>query len=785
MSLEVSLEDAVVNSDAAATADALIREKASKSLVSRLNQIAYKELDRKDFKSVNMLLSVIEDVCKRNKDCFNGLSRQAVEIIKVDKNKVGKELSKLIETFYDFFLGLSQSVEDRSQLTSVFLLHVGVVGTDADIPFGLRLEALRTINTVLDGTRREERLQLSHSKDHCLLLEQFAKVILNVGDFDMQVALTEALCRMTMKKSREEMANKWFANPVFAAGFNAIKDKEFETDCRTFLNDLNGYFGEERRVFTFPCLHVYLDTTELFKPLDENLKEFWVDFNLGSRCVSFYVNIPECSLWESIHVEKVDVFKYSVCDCDKQTVLTVHLFKPITQCNTTGRMVQICFDSEHDILDAAQRVFESTLLLHNVPSDERPPLQGVTETTRSDMSPALATAERAKTLSPTQPFSSSLTSQSQSQSQSQESETVAVDVFKLDSTSDAEVARAKARRFNIQFLSTGGSSANSTPTKKKQKSTSKSSPSTLPEATHVQQTKYDYTRKKPKTRSKLKILPLSSPSSDDEALLAKHSRIRSEESSNGTAEQRFDQLKGEQPLQTNVISRDSGFPDMTGEDWHDTIFLTKEPMESTPKDHAATPRKRALASEFEGVAVKKPAPPGKDPEWGGSPPSLRPRTFISGPLEEATESMTRALNEEVDSETALGSGVLTAFQNFKRQLREHFLARYKQIEGHSLQSLTDCQKRVTSLLGAVHNNRLDHLERFQVTVVQQLGRLENDCISLKEIERETVNFWQSESQSVRSFCERQQQRLDSLGEPSDKPRSSTSREAEAPTDPPV
>ncbi|XP_012995142.2 synaptonemal complex protein 2-like isoform X1 [Esox lucius] len=842
MSFEISFEDAVINNNVAAISDALIREKASKSLVSRLNQVAYKELDRKEFKSVSMLLTAIEDVCKRNEDCFNCLSRQglfyqmlmwfekAVEIMKMDKNKGGKELSRLIEAFYDLFLRLSPSVEDRSQLTSVFLLRVGVVGTNPDIPFGLRLEAIRTINTLLDGTQKEERKKLNLSKDHCLLLEQFAKVILNVGDFEMQVALTEALCRMTVKKSREELANKWFANPVFAEGFNAIKDGEFETDCRNFLNDLNSYFGDERRVFTFPCLKVFLETTELFKPLDENLKEFWVDFNLGSHNISFFVNNPECLLWESIHVDRVDVLNYSLCDCDERTVLTVHLSKPIAHCNTKGRMVQISFDSKHDILDAAKRVFESRRLLQNMPSDGHASLQHVAETRHSDLgvpvaveSSLLSPAGSAETPGATQLSRTSLT---------QESETTAADVFKLDSSSNAEVTRAKARRFNIQFLSSGGSSPHSDSTKKekkKQKSISKGSPSTLLEAIQVQQTHYSYTRKKPKTKSKLKsepvqprlpshpfimfecaelpwssrhpavatppptlstVLPLSSPSSDDEAFVVKHFGTRSaEESSNGTVEELFDQLSPEEPLESNVISRDSGFPDVTGDGWHDSVFLKEEPMESTPKGHlpnekAATSRKRALVSDSWGVAGKMPAPPERDPERTVSPPSWRPRAaFTSGALEEATESMTRVLSEEVDSETKLGSGVLTAFQNFKQQLREHFLARYKQIEAHSLQSLTDCQKHVTSLLGAVHNNRLSHLERFQVTVVQELGRLENDCISLKEIERETVDFWQSESQSVRSFCERQQERLDSLGEPSERRRSSTSWEAAAPSEP--
>ncbi|XP_041735011.1 synaptonemal complex protein 2-like [Coregonus clupeaformis] len=280
---------------------------------------------------------------------------------------------------------------DRGQLTSVFLLHVGVVGTDPDVTFGLRLEAIRTINSILDNTTKEERRKLSLSKEHCLLLEQFAKVILNVGDYEMQVALSEALCRMTVKRSRKELANKWFANPAFAEGFNAINDREFEIDCRTFLNDVNIYFGDERRVFSFPCISVFLNTTELFMPEDEKLEHFWVDFNLGTSCISLFVNDPEGSLWESIHLIRADVFRFSVCDCDDQTILTVHLSNPITHRMTKGKIVQIIFDSKHDILDAAQRVFESKRLLQSVPSADQPSIQHVMEPFHSDMFSSLIT----------------------------------------------------------------------------------------------------------------------------------------------------------------------------------------------------------------------------------------------------------------------------------------------------------------------------------------------------------------------------------------------------------
>nr|XP_029516970.1 synaptonemal complex protein 2-like isoform X2 [Oncorhynchus nerka] len=818
MNFEIILEDAFVSNNVGAITAALLREKASKSLVNRLNKVANKELDRSVFKSVTLLLRAIEDVCQYDEDCFNCLARQglvykmltwferAADFLKMEEYKGVKDLPSLIETFFDFFLRLPPSVEDRGELTSVFLLHVGVVGTDPDVTFSLRLEAIRTINSILDNTTKEERRKLSMSKDHCLLLEQFAKVILNVGDYEMQVALSEALCRMTIKRSRKELTSKWFANPVFAEGFNAINDTEFEIDCRTFLNDLNSYFGDERRVFTFPCICVFLDTTELFMPEDEKLEHFWVDFNLGTSCISLFVNNPEGSLWESIHLLRADVFRFSVCDCDNQTILTVHLSNPLTYRMTKGKMVQIIFDSKHDILDAAKRVFESKRLLQSVRSDDQPSIQHVMEPLQSDLdvlaaletsslSPTLATA--GSTEIPAVNQTSLATTLSQ-----ERIETSPEDIFELCASSDTEVARAKTRLFSTQSLSSGGST-HSTPTnkeKRKEKSKSKDSPPPPAEAGSSvilsQRAKHDYTRKKPKTKSKLKILPLSSPSSADEASPVKH-RTPACRSAGGTpstniAERLFDKLKEEESLEfpppSNQISRDSGFRDVTGEDWDESVFPREEQDASTPTDHvpnqeAGIHRKRPWASERAdsgGAAEKKSVPLESDPRQ-------RPRAFFpSEPLEEAAESMSRVLNEEVESEMEMGSGVIAAFQTFKSQLRAHFSSRYKKIEARSLQSLMDCQKNVTSLLGAVHDSRLVHLERFQATVVQELGRLENDCISLKEIECQTVNFWQSESQSVRSFCDRQQQRLESLGEPSDGWRSSMSQreEAAAPPEPP-
>lgn len=48
-------------------------------------------------------------------------------------------------------------------------------------------------------------------------------------DYDLQVALMEALCRMTPRAQRGEMADRWFRMEFVATAFSQIKDSEFET----------------------------------------------------------------------------------------------------------------------------------------------------------------------------------------------------------------------------------------------------------------------------------------------------------------------------------------------------------------------------------------------------------------------------------------------------------------------------------------------------------------------------------------------------------------------------
>ncbi|XP_062335781.1 synaptonemal complex protein 2-like isoform X3 [Osmerus eperlanus] len=754
MDFEKALENAFAGGNVGAITAAVLAERASKSLVTTLSKVAIKEIDANRFNNVTMLLKSIENVSELEED-FANLAKHGLIVkiscqlclerflnspimavmcwfesaLKALKGRGGaQELHTLLEAFYDFFLLVCQTNIEagRGQWTSLFLLKLGGVVTDSGVKFDLRLEAIRTFNAILDKMTREERKKLNLSSDHSLLLGKFGKVILHVGDYEMQVSLSEALCRMTARKWRKDLATGWFSNPAFASSFSIIKDGEFEVDCRTFLNEVNSYFGDERRVYTFPCIRVFLDSTELFKPEDDNLEQYWIDFNLGSSCVSFFINDPEASLWESVHLTREIVYRYCIRDWDDQTVLTIHLTNAISHHKTKGRMVQIFFDSCQPILQAAQMVFHASSLVPYIPEEQQPSPADPINILSTDF-------HKGKPKQHACPVEGS--------------GVMMQDLFQFpDNSSDTEVNKAKSHLFSQSGSSDG--SSHCTPENKENPAWQSHGEA----GGGMPRSKLNYSRKKPRTKIKLKILPLSSPSSTDETRPAKIAYNK------GILEQLFDKDRDqtmEIPHSVKMAGIDSGFPDITT---HQDEQYASTPMDFAPSQNPPAPRKRLLeisdCCEMPSIGAKM--------ERNVLGPGLKPRVlFPSSPLEEATESLSRTLVGDAESETEMGSGVITAFQTFKTQLRAHFSSRYKQIEAQSQQALTDCQQNVSSLLSAVHHHRLGHLERFQATVVQELGRLEDDCLSLKTIEKETVSFWQRESQAVKLFCDHQQKRLTS------------------------
>ncbi|KAK3515567.1 hypothetical protein QTP70_024592 [Hemibagrus guttatus] len=876
-------------------------EKSSMSLIDQLDEVACRDLHKNEFKNVILILRALEQVISKDEDCINQLVYRGL-LVKISSIKI----------------------------LEILILRFGAVVIDQNVHFSLRLEAIKTINSMLDSASKEARKQMCQT-DHSSMLEEFANAIIDVGDYEMQVAISEALCRMTPKKQREELAGKWFSYRSFASTFTTIRVKEFETDCRIFLNELNSYFGSSRRVFSYPCIRVFLDTTELFKPEDEHLQTFWIDFNIGTSCIGFYVNDSQETLWELINLPKEAVGSYNLQDCGDQKILSIHMSLPVCHGKITGKRVQITFHCRHDIQTALNKVygggnelqlmeptkpaafswedsgipttpieiknsFTSSSLtettgraqgsftvqsgprklplnkksttdavfalrilmekyrdgqreLHclfvdlekacdRVPREELwycmgksgvaekyvRVVQDMYERSRTVVRCAVGQTEEFKVevglhqgsaLSPflfaivmdqlsevvrqespwTMMFADDLLICSESREQVEENlerwrfalerrgmkvshsktEYVCVnegegsgtvrlqgeevkkvqefkylgstvqsngecgergkeasagrlewvekgvgssvwsfpteDKYALINDSDTEVAQAKNIVFSESVSSNGSaSSVKSFPSAKStqkrkirmfhSESDSYVSPGERPLLRHKPQCYYN--RKKTRLKSKLKVLPLSSPSSNEEKYF-KESTPKYRPQREGGQE-----IKGEQKL--------------------DLSHQTKESV---------------LDSRIQDL-IKNPY-----------------QTEVNLACD-VGEAITNALMEDDESEAELSSGVMAAFDSFKAQLIQHFSSRYKKTETKSLKSLTDCQKTVSSLLKTVHDQRLVHLECFQNAVVQQLGLLEQNCLSLKNIEIETVGFWKSVSDTVREFCNKQQKRLDSL-----------------------
>uniref|UniRef100_A0A671REQ6 Synaptonemal complex protein 2-like n=2 Tax=Sinocyclocheilus anshuiensis TaxID=1608454 RepID=A0A671REQ6_9TELE len=586
-------------------------------------------------------------------------------------------------------------------------------------------------------------------------------------DYEMQVAISEALCRMTPRKLREDFAGKWFRFRSFASAFTSIRDKDFETDCRTFLNELNSYFGNSRRVFSFPCIQAFLDSAELFKPEDEFLKEFWVDFNIGTSTISFFVNDPKNTLWELIHLPKDVVSVYDLQECDDQKILEVHMSTPLSHGEITGKIVKIIFSAEHNIQTALTRVFPDKPRSSSVSKealqlgDSSTKIEGTQhEQTSVPQTFASPSAAETKVIHRHSPLSGP---SRYSRSKSKVKGTPGQDIFQFKDHSDSEVARAKTVLF-CQTSSSNGSTKSlpdtlgRTPVKKKIKVMHSDEWCLRKDTPHAV-----YSRRKPRAKGKLKVLPLSSPSSNEEEF-SKYStpkqRLQGRERLASEDWQSQVKLGRSLNMESSLFKEstaDSGFQNKTLSE----TSLPLEELDNLIEEHnldeeTSIPQKSEADESSELYVGLK-----EDTQLHRHPAFQPRRLFMSSPLEDAAERVTEAFADE-ESEEELGAGVRAAFNSFKTQLRAHFTSRYKKIEARSLQSLTDCQRNVTSLLGTVHNQRLVHLEQFQNTVVQQLTCLEQDCLSLKTIEKETVNFWQSESDTVRAFCDRQQKRLDSL-----------------------
>ncbi|XP_026036292.1 synaptonemal complex protein 2-like isoform X8 [Astatotilapia calliptera] len=344
---EVQVEDCMLHGDTSHLASLLYYEGLTSSTLTRLDQLVTKELRDSGFSRAMLVLKSLGILAENKEDLQmligHGLTAKALmwfeavcERLTSDLQRISTPLLNLTEEFFDFFLVtdtvmttmteellhfvvmrdvllevgqsciqlvflnslgfmlLGQASLPVSQL-SVVLLQLVHLTLETEVHFPLRLEAIRTFNSVLESLSREQRRLIQNDQNQNQMLPQVAAAVLTVGDYELQVSLSEALCRMTPRRDRMQKASQWFSIPDISMAFCDIRDADFES----------GF------------------------------------------------------LWGSIHVPKEEVDHYSLQVKQNETVLSFWLNNPIMHHNVRGQTVELTFNSKHhkELEEAAGRVF--------------------------------------------------------------------------------------------------------------------------------------------------------------------------------------------------------------------------------------------------------------------------------------------------------------------------------------------------------------------------------------------------------------------------------------------
>ncbi|NWR11924.1 SYC2L protein, partial [Paradoxornis webbianus] len=875
------------------------RQKYSESLFNQLDKALRKELDKNEFENVSLLLKCIQLYLKSDlreeKSLFieQGLvakmiswferARAFLTIIDPNENKF---LMLLLEDFFDLALVICKcSNEGKKELVNLFLPELGRLVTEPKLCSALHLEGLRTLNSILDSVSREERKKFPLSEEICSLTKDLAKTIMEVGDYDLQVALSEALCRLMIKKWRDDLVHHWFEDNYLAEAFKEIKDREFETDCRKFLNLLNERLGDKRRVYSFPCISAFADMNEVKKPSDEKLEEFWIDFNAGSQSVTFYVDCDEGALWDSVRLAKENVNSYSVKEKDRQKIVKIFMKIPTSLNKTEATKVKLVFSAEFEIISVLRKVLGEEKLMvssnvwvffltifylgqnHSVflrpLSHEINSYQQVIESEDESVhsgkeamqneaeTPVPSNAQRRRDPSNSENMETQkddLTSQHGQQltgtvakmvnsgvamvtvsqqtdledaNQEKNSKTPSpgmkakprktslakkraggrkglFDFENSDSSSHEKVAEAKGKilaqkissqiqRYRIvhsvyrRHLFSESNNENTSPGQSEKSWILDSQIQSVPESV-------DYTRKRPRVRSKLKVLPVSSPSSgsDYESKKKGESRQRAQKetlSKKSTFSSKGDDLPTVDLAGIFILIFFSALEKFCyvltiGEE-----FLpckgTSRVMLKNFSGHCHVPHaKEQISSEtssilfldtLSGTTIKKPKFSSLEKNHLPSEINHIPKKISDSVEEEVEIQKGQEMDDSIDDvvfpkilhEDLSDSGVIYAFESFIGQLKKLFWSRYKRIEFNTQDALRSSQKNFSALLNQIHKCRLNKFETFQKIVVEELASLEKETQILGTMEKDATDFWNAQLLRLNDFCNQQRQRFES------------------------
>ena len=200
------------------------------------------------------------------------------------------------------------SVKAKEKMVEIYGGQLLQVVIAPSFIFVTRLEALKTLNVVMEKCPVQIREKFKGVPGHMENIQKLGRLIHEAGDYEFQVGIIETLFRLTHKPQRESFSKSWFQNEKLHKSFLAIKDTEFETDCRILLNSVNDPTTNQcTSVISLPCQTVSLGKLPLRKPEDAKYSDFWVDFNTVSHRITLFcepdqTDDEEESLWETVAI---------------------------------------------------------------------------------------------------------------------------------------------------------------------------------------------------------------------------------------------------------------------------------------------------------------------------------------------------------------------------------------------------------------------------------------------------------------------------------------------------
>ncbi|XP_040839902.1 synaptonemal complex protein 2-like [Ochotona curzoniae] len=799
-------------------------------LLQKLDRSINKELDQHAFGHVSLLLTCVRQFFMDGPEedepllIQQGLIPKMISwfermtgFLTMEDLASDASLISATEDFLDTAVVISRcSRKGKLQMLDSFILSLGFLVTETRISHSLQQEAVRTLNFILQAVPREERKSLPLSESICHLMKDFARTIMTVGDYDQQVAASETLCRLTTRTTREELAKQWFEDNAIAEAFKDIKDREFETDIRCFLNLLNDRLGDQKRVYSFPCIAAFADGREMRKPADEKLEKFWIDFNLGSQSVTFYINNVESTLWDPVRLLKEAVVHFCLTETETMKILLIRLQQPIVISGKEAMKVEIHFDVQLAIAQAATRAlgqdkqvlpdqmetswelstnFEKEDTMAMVPNGHDRETEQTEESTNlaQVMSPE---DDHCPTVLPI----SEHAQLPQTETAEHLPEKLKPDALKKEVTSaheyssDLPESRVNAQSPELSVKARGDSAFNSDKRRARRRTlvnyrkhlfsdSNEDSSSSAGEHSWTGDQKkkllipYPNRRRKTKVRKRGSVLlpfSLSSASDNEKDQVNKPTLycfcVLMDTSRQGKATRPEMAAPGLRGSPATVIPEDFSQTPEYASPRLLSGFSSRECSEA--EENASKVGNRESLTDNPSVKHKLQNLEDRDvsPESsvkskqsrleGDAPGSPRVAANTPPPLA-GSEGFSTPPSPEGAPEGAKGSAIITAFESFSRRLRRKYELGHRQSLLHSdkAKQAPECLKL---LLNQIHLCRLNKLEQFHNFVVQELSSIEKDMQALSELEENVLEFWGKQSADLKSFCDRQVLRLNPM-----------------------